>query len=104
MNTLPAPLPEGWFLSDPNQAEFLRVELRKELPPGHVLFGVSVQVVAHRLGTDDILCRHLEHPAQFTVVHLSWLGREEINPRHPHVECDGDFDAFLRYEAAFLGR
>jgi hypothetical protein len=104
MSTLPASLPEGWFPSDLEKAGLLHAELQKELPPGHILYGVPVEVVAHRDGTDDILCRHRADPARFTVIHLSWLGREEINPQHPHVEDDGDFDSFLRYEAAFYGR
>ena len=104
MSTLPAPLPEGWFPSDSAKAALLHVELQKELSPGHILHGVPVEVVAHRDGTDDILCRHRADPARFTVIHLSWLGREEINPQHPHVEDDGDFDSFLRYESAFYGR
>ena len=47
-----------------------------------------VEVVAHREGTDDILCRHLDELSRFTVVHLTWLGREEIDTQHPAVEAD----------------
>ncbi len=96
-------LPEGWFPSDPNHAGALYDELQKELPPGHILYRRGVEVIAHRDGTDDILCRHLEEPERFTVIHLSWLGREEINDQHPWVEADGDFADFIAYEAAFLG-
>ena len=101
---LPSALPEGWFISNSEKTEFLHTELKKELPPGHILYAAQVQIVAHREATDDILCRHRDKPNRFTVVHLSWLGREEINNQHPSVEFDGDFPSFLRYEASFYER
>jgi hypothetical protein len=104
MNTLPATLPEGWFPSDSEEAARFYRELQKELPPGHLLFEVPVEVVAHRDGTDDILCRHSLHQGRFTVIHLSWSMRQEIDANHPHVEVDGDFTDFLSYEASFYGR
>ena len=103
MTSLPKPLPIGWFMSPPAKSAELHDELRKELPPGHRLYGVEVAIVAHREGTDDILCRHLEHPDRFTVIHLSWTGRTEIDPSHPCVEEDGSFEMFLDYEKRFYG-
>jgi hypothetical protein len=101
---LPGELPEGWFASDPTRSASLLGELEREVPPGHLLHGVRIEVVAHREGTDDILCRQLDEPSRFTVIHLSWLGHEEIDTQHPAVEADGDFDSFLAYEARFAGR
>ncbi len=101
MTELPGTLPEGWFVSDTEEASIRHAELQRELPPGHILYGKSVSVVAHRDGTDDILCRHHDEPSRFTVIHLSWLGREEINTLHPTVEVDGDFQQFIAYESAF---
>jgi len=60
---------------------------------------------ATRRGIDDVLFRHRDDPDRFTVVHLSWLGRTEINAQHPTVEFDGSFSEFLADEAritAFL--
>ncbi len=96
-----AKLPEGWFLSDPEQSALLHAELCRELPPGHLLYGVPVEVVAHRDGTDDILCRHVEDTDRLTVVHLTWLMREEIGPDHPTVEADGSLEDFYAYERRF---
>jgi hypothetical protein len=101
---LPSPLPKGWFASDEEASERLHKELQTELPPGHILFGEQVEVVAHREGTDDILCRHKDDPNRFTVIHLSWAMKEEINSQHPWVEDDGDYESFLSYEGRFLGR
>lgn len=46
-------------------------------------------------GIDDVLFRHGDQPDRFTVIHLSWLGRTEINAQHPTVELDGSFSEFL---------
>ena len=96
-------LPDGWIVSPKDHAEYLAAELAREIPNGHLLDGVAVSVVAHRDGTDDILCWHRSEPLRFTVVHLSWRGRTEINSKHPAVECDGSFDDFLAYERGFSG-
>jgi hypothetical protein len=95
-------LPYGWFVCDPEESARLHQELQIELPPGHRLFDVPVRVVAHRDGTDDILCQHIDDPARYTVIHLTWIMKPEIGPGFPTVEVDGDFAAFLAYERAFL--
>jgi hypothetical protein len=74
----------------------LHAELQRELPPGHVLTGRAVETFAWRKGAiDDVLFRHWDEPERFTVIHLSWLGRTEINADHPTVEFDGTFAEFL---------
>ena len=88
-------LPEGWIYPDAEEAQRLFSELQRELPPGHLLDGVAVNVFASADGIDDVLFRHRDHPDRFTVIHLSWLGRTEINAQHPTVEFDGSFAEFL---------
>jgi hypothetical protein len=46
-------------------------------------------------GTDDTLFRHRDAPKRFTVIHLTWLGRTEINAEHPTVEFDSTYAEFL---------
>src|ERR1700678_3056300 len=87
--TLPGELPEGWFVSGPERSASLLAELAREVSLGHVLHGARISVVAHREGTDDVLCRHLDDPSRFTVVHLSWLRAEEIDMRHPTFHSCG---------------
>ena len=53
--------------------------------------------------TDDVLFRHTDEPERFTVIHLSWLGRTEINSKHPTVEFDGTFAEFLAEEKRLYG-
>ena len=77
-------------------------ELRKELTQGHPLYGKNIAILADRRGgTDDILVNHVDDPARFTVVHLTWVGKPEINSNFPAIECDGTFSNFLEYERAF---
>lgn len=92
-------LPAGWFWPDAEEARSLHEELQRELSPGHLLNGLLVRTFATRHGTDDVLFRHRNDPSRFTVIHLSWLGRTEINAQHPTVEFDGSFLDFLAEEA-----
>ena len=92
-------LPSGWFSTTKEEAKSLFNELQRELPPGHLLYGKKVCIVAHKNGaTDDVLCQHLDEVDLFTVVHLTWSMRQEINEFHPAVEMVGSFQDFLAYE------
>ena len=92
-------LPLGWYYPDTEDAQRLLAELQRELPPGHILEGVTVDVFAWRKGaTDDVLFRHRSQPDRFTIIHLSWIGRTEINAQHPTVEFDGAFAEFVAQE------
>jgi len=97
-------LPEGWYYPSQQDGKDLHAELQKELPPGHLLFGIAVETFAWRDGaTDDVLFHHVDQPERFTVIHLSWLGRTEINEQHPTVEFDGTFEAFIVNEEKMYG-
>ncbi|WP_203654971.1 hypothetical protein [Actinocatenispora rupis] len=71
-------------------------ELAAEVHPGHPLHGVDVTVVAHALGSDDILCRHVAEPDRYAVVHLTWSGRPEVGSC-PTVDCDGTWADIREY-------
>lgn len=97
-------LPEGWYYPDAGTAQDLYAELQRELPPGHMLYGRPMGTFAWREGgTDDVLFQHLDHRTKFTVIHLSWLGKTEINALHPTVEFDGTFEEFLAEEWRLYG-
>lgn len=92
-------LPEGWYISGSEEEDRLNHELQKELPPGHILYKKPVKVIAHRDGaSDDILCQHQSDLRKFTVIHLSWSMKEEINSSFPTVEVNGTFENFVEYE------
>ena len=103
MNTTSFALPEGWFTPSEAEALALSRELLTELIPGHLLYAVPVDVIAYRLGTDDILVQHQHERTRFSVVHLSWLQKPEINTAHPTIEYDGDYAGFVAYERAWTG-
>ena len=95
-------LPEGWLSASEAERKALQDDLKKELPQGHLFFGKDVEVVAHRDGaTDDILVRHVGEPERYTVIHLTWSSRQEVDASHPSVEMDGFWDDFLAYERGF---
>jgi hypothetical protein len=95
-------LPKGWFITNGKDASALLTELQKELPQGHLLFGQSVKVIANRQGaTDDILCQYENDLTHFTVIHLTWSGKTEKSVDLPFVECDGNFNDFIKYENTF---
>jgi hypothetical protein len=97
-------LPLGWFYPDHETTQNLYAELQRELPPGHLLAGRALETFAWRAGaTDDVLFRHVTEPEGFAVIHLSWLGRTEINALHPSVEFDGTFAGFLAQEEGLYG-
>jgi hypothetical protein len=92
-------LPSGWFHPSQDVATKLQDELARELPPAHPLAGTALEIYAWREGaTDDVLVRHLQDADRFTIVHLSWSGRTEVNPAHPTIEYDGTFIGFLEFE------
>ena len=90
-------LPRGWYRPDATRAEVFHAELQRELPPGHLLYHVPVETFAHLDCTDDVLFRHHRDRERFTLVHLTRLGRTEIDEHHPAVEFDGSFTDFLAY-------
>jgi hypothetical protein len=72
--------PEPWQSVAANEADQLLRELQREVTEGHPLFAVSVQVLAHRPDTDDVLIALDDSSA--AEVHLTWSRREE-NPPYP---------------------
>lgn len=91
----------GWRYPDKRAAEGLNAELQRELPPGHLLFGRALEVIANR--EDDVLFRHLNEIDRFTVVHLTWIRKREINAEHPSVCFDGTFVKFFAAEQKSYG-
>lgn len=87
----------------PRVGDFTGGRVHRELPPGHRLYGFQVELVAAREGNDDVLFRHIDDPGRFTVIHLTWLGKEEIDAKHPWVEYDGDATGFVAWEWRKLG-
>jgi len=70
-------------------------ELRLEVTPGHPLFGVPVTPVARCCDTDDILFELHNHPAEFAVVHMTFIGAPESKPHWPVITLYSDLDHWV---------
>lgn len=61
-------------------------ELRNELSAGHPLEGVTVEALARRIDTDDVLFAVAGRETRLAVVHLTWRGSADADPTWPHTE------------------
>ncbi len=82
-----------WRAVSEEEAERLCSELRAEACSGHRLLGVEVSALARRVDNDDVLFEI--HPSrEVAVVHLTWRGAREPDPRWPDAEV---FDSLERW-------
>ncbi|MFD3794373.1 hypothetical protein [Streptomyces californicus] len=77
----------------------LAAELSTEVHPAHPFFGTALEVIAHRLTNDDVLCRHRAAPSRYSILHLTWSHREEIGGC-PTIDADGEWRHIIAYENA----
>ncbi|MYW76524.1 hypothetical protein GTY38_00065 [Streptomyces sp. SID8369] len=77
----------------------LAAELSTEVHPAHPFFGTALEVIAHRLTNDDVLCRHRASPSRYSILHLTWSHREEIGGC-PTIDADGEWRHIIAYENA----
>ncbi len=77
----PPGLPEGWRAIRGDERLHVEREIRREVPPGHVLHGASFTPLARRASRDDVLVRAGRAPRSLYLVHLTW--REETDPAWP---------------------
>ncbi len=71
--------PRWWWASKHHEAKIL-AELRAEMPAGHLLYGVTVQVVAVKKLMKDVVL-WLPESGQWAWVHLTY--RQETDPQFP---------------------
>ncbi|MCA8022463.1 hypothetical protein [Burkholderia metallica] len=93
---------EGWCNFDARSPECdtdharIQAELETEIHPAHPFYRRRLEVVAHALGCDDVLCTHVDEPGRYSVLHLTWGGRPEIGSC-PTIDFDGDRQAGAKY-------
>ncbi len=75
-------LPTDWVRLTPQEADRLQLELKQELCPEHVLYGISATALARKRQRDDFLFRIPD--TCFAQVHLTWA--YEPNPLFPSTE------------------
>ncbi|MBH8569846.1 hypothetical protein KB206_13215 [Microvirga sp. STS02] len=69
---------EPWVSVSSEQASF-EEELRRELAPDNVLYGLSLRAIGRRIDCDDVLFEILSGNAnsKLVLVHLTWSGIAE---------------------------
>lgn len=91
MNVVSTELPHGWrWVTDPQERRSLELELAREMPPKHLLFGRSARLIARHERRDDFLFRVGE--SEVAQVHLTW--RAETDPFWPHAELHPSLGAW----------
>jgi hypothetical protein len=75
-------LPAPWRAAG-RHAEALARELRKEIGPGHVLYGKRVLALARRPDTDEAVFAVDDRDYPLAVVRLSWITVPELSPEYP---------------------
>ena len=91
MKVVSTELPGAWlWVTDPQERRSLELELAREMPPKHLLFGGSARLVARHEGSDDFLFRVGEKAV--AQVHLTW--RAETDPFFPHTELHPSLEAW----------
>ena len=71
-----------WKKADENDQKLI-LELKKELASGHALYDKDVEVLARRLDNDDVLFKIKSTPICYALVHLTWMGKVDPNPKFP---------------------
>jgi hypothetical protein len=72
--------------ADCSESDPLSHELRSELCPQHILFGVPARPIGRRQDCDDVLFELLDGSCRLAVVHLTYAQRPEPDPRWPEAE------------------
>ncbi len=81
--------PRDWRATDdPAKGLEFELELSREVPAGHALFGRQVALIARRDGLDDFLFKLDDH--NFAQVHLTWS--VEKDPFWPHTEINSSIE------------
>ena len=63
----------------------LENELKKEVSPKHILFGIEAVSVARRIDNDDVLFFLPDYEKPFAVVHLTWSGKQDSHSEFPQT-------------------
>jgi hypothetical protein len=62
------------------EADALRTELGRELPPAHPLFALPLRAIGRRHDSDDVLFTIEDGSGRVAAVHLTWRAAREVLP------------------------
>ena len=86
-------LPKGWIALDEKTANTIVKELKKEVPKGHVLYGLDYVALAKHENSDDYLFSVVGANAPLYSVHLTWS--KESDPFWPASVQFENKDTFI---------
>ncbi len=87
---------EPWWSTDKKGADFREAflnQLKTEVCPDHVMYGLPVRMIGRDGGSDDTLFEILDGTGRFALVHLTWAKVQECLP-WPGTAIYPNFDAF----------
>jgi hypothetical protein len=87
---------EPWWSTDGQGADFHRTfldQLKTEVSPGHVLYGLPVRMIGRDGASDDTLFEILDGSGRLALVHLTWAKGQERLP-WPGTSLYPSFEAF----------
>ncbi len=87
---------EPWWSTHEQDARFHQAfldQLKTEVGPGHVMYGLPVRMIGRDGGSDDTLFEILDGSGRLALVHLTWAKSQERLP-WPGTSIYRDFDEF----------
>ena len=87
---------EPWWSTDEQDAHFHETflnQLKTEVRPDHVMYGVPVRMIGRDGGSDDTLFEILDGTNRLALVHLTWAKSQERLP-WPGTAIYPNFEAF----------
>jgi hypothetical protein len=87
---------DPWYPVEDAERENLEGELRREIAPGHTLFGIPVVAIGRRKDQDDVLFRLRDGTDRLAVVHLAWPTASAEVPPCPSAKFYEDLAAWMQ--------
>jgi hypothetical protein len=87
---------EPWWSTDGKDVDFHDTflnQLKTEVGPDHVMYGLPVRMIGRDGGSDDTLFEILDGSKRLALVHLTWAKGQE-DPPWPRTSLFRDFEAF----------
>ena len=85
-----------WVRVTAEEKPRLEAELIAERCLLHNLAAVDCCAVARRVDSDDVLFALNPNLCECAVIHLTWSGRVEMDPRYPAYELHATFDDWVQ--------
>ena len=84
-----------WQPVSPQGRQAYEAELETELTEAHSLFGIPIRAIARTCDGDDVLFELMGQRCRLVVVHMTFSGRRENDPRWPQAQFFQDIDDWV---------